>query len=67
MRYRVHCEFFIEADSPKQVEQFLGEDADFVEKHVIVEEYDPLEDWTKMVRRMADPKEEDYADIRERR
>ena len=60
MRYRVHCTFLVEADSPKQVEQFLSKDADFVEKHVMVDEVTP-----SII--FSEEDEEVYADIRERR
>ena len=36
MRYRVFCNFVVEADSHRGVLQFLSEDADFVEKHIII-------------------------------
>lgn len=60
MRYRAYCDFLIEADSPKQVEQFLGEDGDFVEKHIIVDEVTP-----SII--FSEDDEEVYADIRGRR
>ena len=36
MKYRVWCSFVVEASSIKQVEQFLYDDGDFIEKHIII-------------------------------
>ena len=38
MRYRVYCNFTVEADSASDVIEFLSEEGDFVESHIIVEE-----------------------------
>jgi len=61
MRCRVYCNFVVEADSVGDVIQFLAEDGDFVEKHLIVEETDAIK-----ARLLRDPATEEdiYADIR---
>jgi len=37
-RYRVFCNFVVEADSVRDVIQYLSEEDDFVEKHLIIDE-----------------------------
>lgn len=61
MRYRVYCNLVVEADSPQEVFEFLGEDADFVEKHIIIEEDSPAADLLP-----HHDTDEVYADIRRR-
>lgn len=59
MKYRVYCNFVVEADSLGDVLQFLSEDADFVEKHIIIGNDSPA-----IEQLPYHPEEEVYADIR---
>ena len=59
MRYRVYCNLVVEADSERDVEQFLSEDGDFVERHLIISEDNPA------IGLLPNHNEEEaYADIR---